>query len=417
MKNHKERYVKGKLGMRCATVLMTASALVSVSGVHAAETLSEALRESKLLLDWRLRYEGVDQSAFTEQADALTNRVRVGVQTGEWGRTSLLAEAVSLQAVSGDYNDTLNGNSQYPVVADPDNLATINRFAITNKSLEKTALTFGRQRIILDDSRFVGNVGWRQNEQTFDGLRAVIGGTDSVRVDLSYISQVNRIFGPDSPAGKFHGDILLANASKSFGFGTLTGFLYSLDLDEAAGLSTNTAGVRLTGTRAINAAGLTALYTVSVARQTDNGANSADLSELYLNIEGGLRFGKATVALGIEQLGSDGVNRVTTPLATLHAFQGWADKFLATPVNGIDDSFVRFGWAAGSAGPFTAVNLAALYHDFDADFGSAHYGDEVDIMLNARTERTVFTLKYAAYNADQFSDDTDKLWLSVDFSF
>jgi hypothetical protein len=38
-------------------------------------------------------------------------------------------------------------------------------------------------------------------------------------------------------------------------------------------------------------------------------------------------------------------------------------------------------------------------------------------VLNARTERTVFTLKYAAYNADEYLSDTDKIWVSVDFSF
>ena len=27
-----------------------------------------------------------------------------------------------------------------------------------------------------------------------------------------------------------------------------------------------------------------------------------------------------------------------TPLATLHKFQGWADKFLGTPANGVKDS-------------------------------------------------------------------------------
>jgi hypothetical protein len=117
-----------------------------------------------------------------------------------------------------------------------------------NKSLDRTTLTLGRQRIIYDDARFVGNVGWRQNEQTYDGLRSQIDG-ESIDIDLAYITQVNRIFGPDSPVGRFNGDILLANVSKSFGFGKLTGFAYGLELDEAAALSTNTIGVRLNGSR------------------------------------------------------------------------------------------------------------------------------------------------------------------------
>ena len=397
------------------TVFSAAFGLLSANNARAAETLKEALEESKLLVNWRLRYEGVEQTGFAEDADPMTTRIRAGVQTGEWGSTSLLAEIVGVESVSGDYNSTLNGDTQFPVVADPDDIVALNRFAITNKSLENTTLTLGRQRIILDDARFVGNVGWRQFEQTYDGLRAVIGGNDSVKVDLAYISQVNRIFGPDSPAGKFDGDIVLANVSKSFDIGTLTGFAYGVDLEQAAALSTNTVGVRLTGSKPLG--GMSGIYTASVAQQTDTGNNTADLSETYFKLEGGLTFGKTTVALGLEQLGSDGVNTVTTPLATLHAFQGWADKFLGTPAEGMDDSYARFAWQGGAAGPFTGISLAAVYHVFDADYGSAHYGDEIDVSLVARTQRASFTLKYATYDADQLFTDTDKVWLSMDYSF
>ena len=60
----------------------------------------------------------------------------------------------------------------YPVVADPESYE-INRLQLTNTSIIDTTITLGRQRIVLDDHRFVGNVGWRQNEQTFDALRVV----------------------------------------------------------------------------------------------------------------------------------------------------------------------------------------------------------------------------------------------------
>ena len=389
--------------------------MVAVGSASGAETFAEAIEESEFLFNLRLRYEGVDQVGFVEEADPLTTRLRAGVQTGKWGGTSLLAEAVGVTAVSGDYNSTVNGDTQYPVVADPDDVITLNRFAITNTSLEKTTLTFGRQRIIHDDARFVGNVGWRQFEQTFDGVRAVINASDSVKVDLSYSSQVNRIFGPDSPVGKFNGDIMLANISKSFDFGTLTGFLYGVELDEAAGLSTNTVGATLSGAKAFDS--ITGIYTLGFARQTDAGNNPTDLSDSWFKVEGGLRFGKATVAAGLEQLGGNGVSAVTMPLATLHAFQGWADKFLGTPAAGIDDTYARFAWQAGAAGPFTGITFVAFYHQFDSDFGSTSYGDELDFSLVARTQSAVFTLKYAAYDADQAFTDTDKIWLSMDYSF
>lgn len=398
-------------------IAWTVAGLAACATADGAGTLGEALKDSKLLVNWRLRYEGVDQVGMPEAADALTSRLRAGFQTGDWGRTSLLGELVWTEDLVDDFNSTTNGQTTYPVVADPGGFAAVNRFALTNRSLEHTTLTFGRQRIVLDDSRFVGNVGWRQNEQTYDGIRGQIdvGGDNGADIDLAYIDQVNRIFGPDSSAGKWHGDIFLANVSKSFGWGKVTGFAYAVDIDEAAALSTDTLGVRVTGSTPIG--GLTGLYTLSIAEQRDAGANPANLSEMYLRLEGGLRIDNVTVSLGREQLGSDGTNAVTMPLATLHAFQGWADKFLNTPAAGIDDSYVQVAYRRGGVGPFESLQLVGAYHELHADVGSARYGDELDISLVAAVRRMTFTLKYASYAADQLFTDTDKLWLSMDYAF
>jgi hypothetical protein len=408
-----------------AILCLALTALAGPAGVAAAESLGEALEETKLMMNWRLRYEGVDQAGLPEQADALTSRVRAGFETGSWGATSLLGELAWTEDVVDDFNSTTNGQSEYPVVADPGGFVDVNRFALTNRSLERTQLTLGRQRIVLDDSRFVGNVGWRQNEQTYDGVRVEIdaGGAGSgagaadarVHVDVAYIDQVNRIFGPDSPAGEWEGAIVLANVSKSFAWGKLTGFAYGLDIDEAAALSSDTVGLRLAGSRP--AGDLTALYTLSIARQTDAGASPLDYAETYFLAEGGLRVSKVTLALGVEQLSSDGIASVTTPLATLHAFQGWADKFLTTPAAGVDDRFVRVAYQPGARGPFESLSIVGVYHVLDADFGSAHYGDELDVSVAAGFGKLTFTLKYAAYEADELFTDTDKLWLSLDYAF
>ena len=69
--------------------------------------------------------------------------------------------------LKSDYNSTTNGKTTYPAVADPETYE-INRLQLTNTRIPMTTVTLGRQRIVLDDQRFVGNVGWRQNEQTFD---------------------------------------------------------------------------------------------------------------------------------------------------------------------------------------------------------------------------------------------------------
>jgi hypothetical protein len=393
------------------TVLASAAALAPA---HGAETFMQALREGDAIVDLRARYETVEQEGFSASADALTNRLRAGFQTAPLKGTALLVEGVIVDDLIDDYNSTTNGQTEYPVVADPTDFEAINRFAVINKSLERTALTFGRQRIVHDDQRFVGNVGWRQNEQTFDALRAQWAGT-KIKTDLAYAAQVNRVFGPDSPQGKWEGDVALASFAYTLPVGTLTLFDYYLDIDGVATASTNTVGVKLAGSKPVGK--VTATYALAYAQQAETGVNLSDVDADYGLIEGGVNFAKFGVGLGFELLGSDGVTSFSTPLATLHAFQGWADKFLATPVAGIEDSFVRFTYPLGKRGPFTSLAAVAVFHDYDADFGSVHFGEELDVQLVARTERMVFTAKLADYRADGLFTDTEKVWLSFDYAF
>ncbi len=400
-----------KVSLNFAAVLAGAAL---TAPAWAADTFAQALREGDVLVDLRARYESVEQGGFASPADALTSRLRVGFQTAPLKGTAFLAEAVVVNDLVEDYNSTTNGRTQYPVVADPADFGAINRLALINKSLERTTLTFGRQRVVLDDQRFVGNVGWRQHEQTLDGLRAQWG-TPKIKADLTYAAQVNRVFGPDSPQGKWEGDIVLASFAYTLPVGTLSLFDYYLDIDDAAAVSSNTVGVKLVGSKPLGK--LTATYSLAYAQQAEAGANAADVDADYRLVEGGLNFAKFGLGLGVELLGGDGVTAFSTPLATLHAFQGWADKFLATPAAGIEDRYLRFSYPLGKRGRFTNVAALAFFHDFTSDIGSTHFGEELNAQLVARTEHMALTLKYADYRAGTLFTDTDKLWLSVDYSF
>jgi len=380
----------------------------------AAENFGEAVDETKYLMNWRVRYEFVDQVGFAEEAQALTSRIRFGLESGALAGTKILAEASATTELSSEYNSTTNGQTQYPVVADPGDFIAINRFAIINNSLERTALTLGRQRLNLDDMRFVGNVGWRQHEQTLDGLFSTTTG-EKFGATVGYVNQVNRVFGPESAQGKWHGDIFIVNVSRTFGFGKLTGFAYGLEIDESAAASTDTLGFRLAGTRALGDTSFA--YTLSYAEQSEAGLNPATVDESYSFLEAGVTRGKYTTALGYELLSGNGTTAFSTPLATLHVFQGWADKFLATPVNGIADSYLRFGYQPAMTGPFDAISFAAWYHLFDADVGGAEYGDEIDFSISARAEKITLMLKYAAYEAESLFTDTDKIWFSMEYAF
>jgi hypothetical protein len=400
-----------RLGLGCSLALGVGA---SIAPAYGAETFADALREGDAIIDLRARYESVEQGGFASEAEALTNRLRAGFQTAPLKGTAFLAEGVIVDDLVDDYNSTTNGNAQYPVVADPADFTAINRLALINKSLDRTTLTFGRQRIIHDDQRFVGNVGWRQNEQTFDALRAQWGST-KFKTDLTYASQVNRVFGPDSPQGKWEGDVALTSFAYTLPIGTLTLFDYYLDIDGVASASTNTTGLKLAGSKPLGK--LTSTYALAFAQQGETGLNPADIDADYGLVEGGLNFAKFGLGLGYELLGGNGTTAFQTPLATLHAFQGWADKFLTTPASGIEDAYLRFSYPIGKRGKFTNLAATAVFHDYNADAGSLHYGEELDLQFVARTERMALTAKYADYRADGLFTDTDKLWLSVDYAF
>ena len=401
-------------GAACAAACVAVMAASYATNASADDTFEDALRASDFIVDMRLRYEGVEQKGFSEDAEALTSRLRAGLQTAPWYKTSFLAEGVWVGDPVDHYNSTTNGQTQYPVVADPANFTAVNRFEVINQSLDHTTLTAGRQRIVMDDQRFVGNVGWRQNEQTFDALRAQLAGSN-IKADVAYASQVNRVFGPDSPAGRWHGDVVLANVSKAWSAGTLTLFNYYLDIDEAPTQSSDTFGARLAGAKPIGK--LRATYALSYATQSDVAKNPTHYTDDYYLVEGGLEIKKVTVGGGYEMLGSNGAIGFATPLATLHAFQGWADKFLTTPAAGIDDGYVKLGYTLGMRGAFKSLSALGWWHDFTADRGSSHYGDELDLQLVAKTAKMALTLKYADYTADKLYTDTTKVWLSVDYAF
>ncbi len=393
------------------TLCMSSAALADDTA--AGQSLEQALRQSDLILDWRMRHESVDHDAFDATARAGTGRLRLGFRTAPFHSTTLLAEGVWIAAFVDDYNSTTNGQTTYPVVADPAGFTAVNRFALTNTALPDTRLTLGRQRIVIDDARFVGNVGWRQNEQTFDGLRAEWSPA-AWTVDLTWANQVNRIFGPESPAGRWRGDFWIGHAGRDTPLGRVTLFAHRVQPDEALANASDTAGLKLNGNHAF--ARVSLLYSLAWATQRDSGDNPFDYSARYTLVEAGVRRGPVTVALGREQLGSGGTRAFTTPLATLHAFLGWADLFLDTPADGITDRYARVVWQRGATGPFDAMNVTAIAHVFDAARGSARYGDELNLQLNARIKRSTLGIKHARYAADTFGTDVRKWWVSMDYA-
>jgi len=360
----------------------------------------------------RLRSESVTQSGMPKDAEALTLRGRLGFETAARRATSLLVEGELVWPLATHYNSTVNGKTEYPIVADPE-AHEINRLQLTSTAIAGTRITIGRQRIALDDQRFVGNSGWRQNEQTFDALRVINTSVRQLTLDLTYLDQVNRVNGPESPVGRFHGDSYLASAAYKLPAGTLTAFANMLEFDEAATDSSSTVGLRFNGSRALGPGKLG--FLASYATQHERANNPLDYEADFhaLALTGAYR--EWSLEVGFEQLTGDGVKGFSTPLATLHRFQGWADKFLTTPPNGIDDRYVTAGYAKAHLLGLERLSATASYHAFDAERGAGDYGSEIDLQARAEWKRLRVGLKFADYAADGFATDTTKYWVDVEY--
>lgn len=393
-----------------------AAALAAVAGPACAQNIA-----LKPLLDGRLRYETVDQDGLAEDANALTLRLRAGLSgtTGPW---SALVEGQGTAAIVDHYFDGLNGAATRPLVADPENIA-LYRAQLQYKTKPLT-LTLGRQRIALDDERFVGPAGFRQNGQTFDAVRAELVPVKGIKADVSYVWRVRTIWGIDGSGARqqaVSGDNLLANLAVATPLGQLVSFAYLVDQDEAAvqgfRLSSQTYGARIAGSRALSKTAKLS-WAASYARQSDYHRNPNDYRADYYLVDGTLDVFEWKLNAGYEVLGADkgvALTSFQTPLATLFRFQGWADKFLTTPPNGVRDLYAGVGWSKKKLGKIDVLTLQAVAHRFRSDRLDQHYGREIDLLASAKVGRTLYSVRFADYRARQFATDTRKFWLSADW--
>jgi hypothetical protein len=375
----------------------------------------------KPLIDLRLRYENDDQDGLAVRSNALTARLRAGLAAtnGPW---SALVEAQGLLAIDGHYYDGLHGAAARPLINDPQNIA-LSRVQIQYKTID-LAVTAGRQRIMLDDERFVGFSGFRENGQTFDAVRTEWTPLKGLKADVSYVWSVRTIWGMDGFGARqqaVSGNNLLANLSYATPFGTVTGFAYLVDQDEAAvqgyRLSSQTYGARLSGSRPL-AQGVKLSWQASYATQSDYHRNPNDYRADYYLIDATLDIASWKLNGGYEVLGAARGSALTsfqTPLATLFKFQGWADKFLTTPPNGVRDLYGSVGYGMKQIGPARGVTVQAVYHRFDSDRLGQHEGNELDLLASARFGRTLLSARYADYRADTLATDTRKFWLQLDW--
>ncbi len=395
---------------RCALGIAIASALPLYALTAAA---AEPAAQSGPIVELRYRYEGVSDDAFARDADANTARLRLGYRWVFAPGWQLYADGEHVQPLLGEhYNSTANGKTQYPVVVDPQ-ASEINQ-AYIGYADDSVGATLGRQRVLIDNQRFFGNVGWRQNEQTFDALALRYAfGDGGPTVRYTYLDRVLRVNGHDNPnplLREWSLDGHLLNVSQTLPLGLLTAYGYFVENHDIATLSTRTVGARWTGTQPLTNVKLG--WALEYATQSDWANNPAQQSANYRLIEPTLEWRGVTFKGGWEVLGGNGRYGFSTPYATLHAFNGWADRFLTTPKDGLDDRYL------GASGKIGTVSWAVAVHDFHADRTDQHYGQEADVSLGyAFNPHLSGLLKLADYRSDGFSSDERKVWASLEYRY
>ena len=391
-----------------ASILWTTPAVSAQDSVGA---FTDMIDGGTTRIALRYRFEEVEQDNILRDARASTLRTRLTFQSATVNRFSFMLEADNVLTLGPDHYDSFvldRYRGTHSVIADPVG-SEVNQASVRYAFSEGRHLTAGRQRLNHATQRFLGSVGWRQNEQTMDAL-TYAHATDGFTLDYSYLWNVNRVFkGSRSSvqAGDFDSNSHALMVGRRSDLGTFSGFLYAYDFDNAAAASSISYGISYTGT--FGALNVAATY----AHQTDYADNPQSYDADYLLLEGSGKLGVMTLLLGYEVLGSDsGRAAFSTPLATLHRYQGFADMFLTTPANGIRDAY------ATVSGPMGPLTVSATWHQYDADKGGADYGSELNLaagyIINPRLN---VEAKYADYNSDGFSVDTRKLWLTLNLTF
>ncbi len=473
------------LGMALAAFSYAALAEEAVTHSEDEYTFMDSVKQGKNLTSFRLRYEHVDQDGLQpttivgttpnptanqelKDAEGLTLRSLIGWQTAPYKNFSFAAQLIDVTKIVDNFNDStnntlINGASnqirtvEYAKIVDP-TYTGINQLYIDWTGIRNTKFRLGRQQVNLDNVRFIGDIGFRQVMQVFDGVSVLNKSIPDTEVFLAHFERVRQI----TTKNRDEGALEIANVKyrisptenligyayldgfEDLGFGNAwfgAGTLNNNGKPNAsADQSNKILGLRLDGIHPFNP-NLRALYTAEYAKQTDYQSGDKRIDAHYYKVGGGVGIDNFTIRADQELLSSnDSKYAFQTPLGTNHLFQGWVDKFLATPRQGIQDTFVTATYK------WDDILFFADYHVIksDKDFytvGSGtktngdKYGTEWNVAATYNVNKNwMAKVEYGKYSEDDHYAaaantannvagnrgrirDTEKLWLTAMYTF
>lgn len=375
--------VMPKTGNRYPLAIFLSAALAPTS-----DALETRFDNHDLSADFRPRAAYVSAD---ENGRALSALFRVNLES-EWH--SKIRSLIQVDHVELGWEDQFSNGvnlTNKPVI--PDNSGTELNQGFVDVDVSNTlSVRAGREAINLGNERFIGTNSFWQNEQTYDGGGFRYTFASASELEYRYISNTNRIFGSDagrtlqgsesnnpSPAlrpARFLGDHeqdshLLFASIREWDFSQLQ--LYYLDIDnrDVSGLSNETVGIRYQFKGRYRSFRTEAHGEFARQKRTE-------ISESYLNyntVGMTVGFGKHQLGASRESLGSNGDISLTTPLASLHDHNGWADQFLITPNDGLVDNRIQYFWRKNP------IKVDARYHHFQTVKNRQTLADELDIDL------------------------------------
>lgn len=257
----------------------------------------------------------------------------------------------------------------------------------------------GRQRIELDDQRFVGGNGFWQNEQSFDALYFERRLFSASRLHYAYVANANRIFGEDAD-GPEHPALLLGDHKhhshlvhfelNEWDATRLELYAYWIDNLDLPASSNRTFGGKFRQKSILGPVKYEVV--VALAGQT-RPELAGDPVPWYGLLESSVVHGPWRGVVRYEVIGEDQQVAFVTPLTSAHDFHGWADIFSLPPASGLQDGSVRLQWRA------SPWEVELRRHGFwTADRGQ-YLGNELDLELSLKLKRhQLLTLRYADFH-------------------
>lgn len=392
--------------MKAKAAILLATTSVIYAGSPEPEVAAKPAEPwIKPVIDIRTRYEYADVDGL-DSSNAWTFRERLGLKTMAWNGFSALIEGEFSQAAVDDYNGGAPGADPFDPTMSPifdPETNELNQGYLQYEGFD-TIGKLGRQRIIYDNAAFIGNVGWRQNEQTYDGISLSNKSIDKLTLNYAYIGQVNRIFGSDADAPLAPGfanvqdlesQVNLFNASYAGIPGvTLGAYAYIMNFQEFGAWDNNTFGASAKG----DVFGVT-LYG-ELAWQ-DKASVTGDQEAMYAHVTATKNlktdsFDFGALTFGIEHLDAG----FKTPLATVHAFNGFADVTDGARIsgahNGLTDTYISH-----TIPIFWGIKWMNVLHAMGDNEISGGYGWEYDSVLTKKFDDNFTAIaKFAYFDSD-----------------